>query len=360
LNFVKNEIVIFDEFPNMIKEKPAVISEFQKIIDTQLSETKTKLIFLGSSISMMGNKLLSYQSPLYGRKTGVLKLKPLKFRTLKDFFPKTPIEKLVEIYGFADGIPYYLEQIKYPFWSWLERELKRPDSFLKYEVDFLMKYEFDDVGTYKQILEAIANGKNTPGEIRNFMGVRHSDITPYLKNLLEVEFIEREIPITEGPKSKLGRYYLKDNLIRFWFKFVYPNLSAIEEGIISLDEIKNEYNTYMGRIFEKIANELVLELNSKNKLPFKIRHFGRWWRKGEEIDLLCLADKGTKKEVIFFEVKWKSLKRYEIKRLLSELEKKSELLRLDNFQSHYGIIAKKINENDKDGLIFDINDFDKD
>ncbi len=356
-NFLKDKIVIIDEFPNMIKENSTVVSEFQKIVDTKLMDTKTKLILLGSSISMMGNKVLSYQSPLYGRKTGVIKLKSLGFKHLLDFFPKANLEKILEIYGISDGIPYYLEKIGYPFWDWLEKELFRPDTFLKYEIDFLMKYEFEDIGTYKHILEAIAFGKNTPVEIRNFMGVRHSDITPYLRNLMEVEFIERAVPVLESEKSKLGRYFLKDNFLRFWFRFIYPNLSAIEEGIFSIDEIKSEYNTYLGRIFEKAAKEFIIEMNNKNTLPFRLQKLGRWWRKGEEIDLVGLMEKGKKKQAIFFEVKWSTLRKGEIKRILTDLVRKSELLGLKDYEKHFGIIAKKTAE--KKGLIFDLKDFNR-
>jgi len=171
-----------------------VLSLFQRIIDTHLKNTKTKLIILGSSISMMGDKVLSYSSPLYGRKTGVLKIQPLKFKYLKEFFPEADRKELVEIYGFADGIPYYLEKIKLPFWDYLNTELHKIDSFLKYEIDFLMKYEFDEPIMYKKILEAIAYGNTTLGAIKDYIGVKHSDITPYLRNLIETEFIIKELP----------------------------------------------------------------------------------------------------------------------------------------------------------------------
>ena len=39
-------------------------------------------------------------------------------------------------HGFADGIPYYLEKIKLPFWNYLDEEIERVDSFLRYEVVF--------------------------------------------------------------------------------------------------------------------------------------------------------------------------------------------------------------------------------
>ncbi|XRP97241.1 ATP-binding protein [Methanocaldococcus sp. 16A] len=358
-NFLKDKIIIIDEFPNLIKENPNILSLFQRIVDIHLKDTKTKLIILGSSLSMMGEKVLSYKSPLYGRKTGVLKIRPLKFKHLKEFFPNATWEELVEIYGFADGIPYYLEKIKLPFWKYLNEELKRVDSFLRYEVDFLMKYEFEEPTTYKKILEAIAFGNHTLGEIKNYLGIKHSDLTPYLKNLIEVEFVEREIPITESPKTKKGRYYIKDNFITFYFRYIFPNLSAIEEGIFEIDEIKADYNQYLGFVFGKVAKEFLIELNKMNKLPFKFLNIGRWWKKGEEIDLIALNK--NEKKALFIEVKWKNLKDRDVKRILNNLERKSELVGLSDYEKYYAIIGKEIKnkENLKDYLVFDLEDFNK-
>lgn len=63
----------------MIKEDPKVLSLFQRAFDLDLSGSKTKLIRLGSSVSMMTEKVLSYKSPLYGRRIGSMKLKPMEF-----------------------------------------------------------------------------------------------------------------------------------------------------------------------------------------------------------------------------------------------------------------------------------------
>jgi len=357
-NFLRDKIIVIDEFPNLIKEDLKIISLFQRIVDLTLKDTKTKLILLGSSISMINDKVLSYRSPLYGRKTSTIKLKPLKFLYLREFFPRASWEELVEIYGFADGMPYYLEKINLPFWKWLQEELKKSDSFLKDEVDFLMRYEFENVSVYKKILEAIAFGKVTPKEIKDYLRVKHSDITPYLRNLIWTEFIIREVPITESITSKKGRYFLKDNFLAFWFRFIYPNLSAIEEGIFSSDEIRKEYPHYLGSVFEKVAKEFLIELNKKERLPFRFTKIGKWWHKSEEIDLVALNEK--EKKVLFVEVKWKELTIREIKRILTDLKRKSELVGLENYEKYFGIVAKRIKEKealDEGYLVFDLEDF---
>ncbi|MBU4140188.1 MAG: ATP-binding protein [Euryarchaeota archaeon] len=70
-------VVVIDEFPYLVRENKSVPSEFQKIWDMHLSKNdKIMLIIVGSSISMM-EKLLGSKSPLFGRRTAQLEIKPL-------------------------------------------------------------------------------------------------------------------------------------------------------------------------------------------------------------------------------------------------------------------------------------------
>ena len=275
---------------------------------------KTKLILVGSSVSMMKDKVLSYKSPLYGRRTGQIKLESLKFKHISEFYPKASPKELVKIYGLIDGIPYYREKVQTPFWSWLNRELKDPKSFLKEEEDFLLRYEFEEVGTYKRILEAIANGKNKLGEIKSF--VAKELITEYIKNLAEIGLIEYIKPIAGG---KRGIYRIKDNFTRFWFRYIYPNLIEIELKLYTANKIKQTYNIYLGEICEKIAKQLIVSKIRDGELP-EIDKIGKWWHKGEEIDIVGL--KGA--EIgIFTEVKWSHLTSKDIRKTYDNLTAKS-------------------------------------
>jgi Predicted ATPase (AAA+ superfamily) len=101
-------VVVIDEFSYLIEEDPALASVFQLIIDEVLKETNAFLILCGSSISIMEKGVLSYKSPLYGRRTGQIKLKPVEFRDLSEFFPDYSIEQLIEAYAVLGGVPAYL------------------------------------------------------------------------------------------------------------------------------------------------------------------------------------------------------------------------------------------------------------
>jgi len=353
----KAEVVIIDEFQNLIKEDKNILNLLQSVIDTKLKNSKLKLILLGSSVSMMTSKVLDYQSPLYGRRTSSMKLKPVTFFDLKDFFPNRKIEELVEIYSFADGIPYYLIRIDMPFWKFLEKETTEGKSFLKDEIDFLMKYEFDNSSTYKLILEAIAQGNTKLGEIKTFIKVSRTDLSPYLKNLIEVDLIKREVPLTENIKSRNGRYYLKDNFLKFWFKYIYPNLSSIESRAFNLETIKNNYSEYLGSIFEEICKQYLI----KTKF-FEFINLGKWWFKGTEIDILALNE--FKKEALFGECKWKE--KVNSLKILNKLEEKTKFVDWHNKEREELFVvfaksfSKKVSEfNGKKVYCFDLKDIEK-
>ncbi|MHA1894799.1 MAG: ATP-binding protein [Candidatus Helarchaeota archaeon] len=303
LNYLKDkvDIIIIDEFPNMVSENENILNIFQNSIDTDLKNSSLKLIVLGSSISLMTSKVLSSPSPLYGRKTASFKLSPISFLDLGEFFPGKNLEELLEIYGFADGIPYYLEQInkEEPFWDWLNKNLKLRSTFLKDEIYFLMRYEFHKPENYLRILRAVALGNTKMNQIAMASKMKITDIPPYLNTLIEVDFIIKQIPFGEKLISRSGRYFLNDNFLKFWFRFIFPNLSSIEQGIFDVELIKSQYNQYLGPIFENVVQQFLIE-----KKIHPLTRIGRWWWKAHEIDLVGFDEKT--RSAIFVECKWQN------------------------------------------------------
>ncbi len=350
------DVIFIDEFQNLIREDKNILPIFQSITDLTLKDSQLKMFLLGSSVSMMTSKVLSYKSPLYGRRTGSVELKAIPFFDLNKFLPTYGIKELIEIYGFADGIPLYLVKIDRKFWPWLQEEIRRGRSFLRDEVDFLMRYEFEDVSTYKLILEAIAHGKTKMNEIKDFMKVSRTDISPYLRNLLEVKMVQRIVPITEKTTSRRGRYYLSDNFLRFWFRYVYSNMSAIEEGIYNIKQIKRDYDNYLGPVFENVARQFLVK---ERENIFDFNKIGRWWYKDNEIDLIALNEQ-TKK-TLFCECKWKE--NISAERIFHELREKTGDFHWHNDKrtEHFAIFAKSFKKeiNIPNLMLFNLKDMEK-
>lgn len=101
-------IFVIDEFPYLAKADPSVSSILQALIDRASADSKLLLLLCGSSLSFMKEQVLGEKSPLYGRRTAQIELKPFDFFTAMELFPqRNPIET-AEIYGMVGGVPLYL------------------------------------------------------------------------------------------------------------------------------------------------------------------------------------------------------------------------------------------------------------
>ena len=311
----KNEHFVFviDEFPYLIDAERAITSLFQKGWDEYLSNSKIFLILCGSSISMMENEVLGYKSPLYGRRTGQMEIKPFGFKEVIKFFPHLSFKENIEVFSVLGGVPAYLKQFDESknLWENISENILKKDSFLYNEVEFILREELKEPRRYFSILKEIAMGRTKVNEIAQSMDIERNILSRYLSILEELKILKREIPITEekGYKSRKGIYKIDDNYFKFWFKFVYPNKGYVEEGLIDYileKKIKPYFNAYVSFVFEEICKETLWLLNKEKKLPFMFDSIGSWWHGENEIDIVAFNKKN--KSIIFSEVKWQEKK----------------------------------------------------
>ena len=314
----KNKIIVaLDEFSYLVEKDASIPSVFQKVIDEYLKGTNIYLILSGSSISMMERGVLSYKSPLYGRRTGQWKVTPLKFRDSWLFMPKYSLEEFIEAFAVIGNIPAYLMQFddSLDIYKNIENRILMRGSPLSEEVEFILKEELREPSVYMSIVAAIASGITHITDIADRCYMDAKDIPRYIQVLQKLDIVRRVTPVTERkPKTKKAIYKLSDNLFSFWFRFVYPNRSDVESGNINrvLNEIKVDFNPHVGRIFEQVCVEFLEELNHTNGLPFRFTKIGNWWghhrengqREEIEIDIIALNE--DTKDILFAECKWQN------------------------------------------------------
>lgn len=298
-------IFVIDEFSYLLEVEKNIGFIFQKGWDEYLKEKNIILVLCGSSISMMEKETLDYRSPLYGRRTGQILLKPLTFYQSWQFFPKKNLNDFLSIYSITGGMPSYLLQIDgdLSIADNLKEKIFKKTAFLYNEVEFFLRDELREVKNYFSILKAISFGKRKFGEIINETGLPKNILMKYLITLTNLQLIEKEIPITEkNPhKSKKGLYRISDNFFRFWFQFVFPYKSELEIENYSqpLINFERKFNILKALIYKEVALEILL--NNQDKV-FPLEKIGRWWDKQEEIDIVGLNERD--KKIIFGEVKW--------------------------------------------------------
>ena len=279
----EKKVLVIDEFPYLVKTNPAFPSILQNAWDEILKGSNVMRILSGSLISMMQKHALSYDSPLYGRRTAQMRLSPLSFTEIYGAM-KMPFEQAVEQYAVTGGVPKYLE-----FFAddrRLEEQLKdvvlSKNGFLYEEPNFLLKNESVTAVNYFSIIKAIADGNHKLGKIASVLGQETSALTPYLSTLANLMFIEKKTPVTEKnpEKSRKGLYFISDNFIRFWFRYIYPLKGELEldNMQIVLDEIRKDFvEKFVAFTYEDICRNIFADLCKNGRISFVPSRIGSYW-----------------------------------------------------------------------------------
>jgi len=207
----------------------------------------------------------------------------------------------VERYSVFGGTPYYLDKtrsMQSTIQAISELILKKGGALAE-EPKNLLEYENVRIhAKYNSILHAIASGKEVLKEIQDFTKLPLTTMPAYICRMDELlDLVGKHDPVLG--KERLGRYSIRDNFFKFWYKFIFPNQTALNLGNdkLILKLVEENLNSYIGRIFEDIIKELlVLYLNEKIKnVEINFENIGSWWdRNGNEIDIVAYNEKEKK------------------------------------------------------------------
>ena len=325
--FESKPIVIIDEFQYIGKSNEAFPSIFQRIWDGILKDKSIMIILCGSLITMMEEQTLKYTSPLYGRRTAQIRLKQIPFSCYKHFFPNKNHRDLVELYSVTGGVPKYIESFhdEEDIYLAIKKNILNPSGYLYDEPHFLLQQEVTEIGSYFSLIRTIAAGNSKLSAIASSLELPQTRLTKYLKTLIDLDILEREVPITEEnpEKSKRGLYRIKDNYIKFWFAFIYPNLSFLESdnAQIVMNKIKKSFiSNQVSFVYEDVCRQKMWEMNADGAWSFNFSKIGRYWDNKTEIDIAALDPDG--KNLVLGECKyWREEVGINV---LTELEEKAK------------------------------------
>lgn len=292
----KKKLLVIDEFPYMVRGNHEIPSILQNLWDEKLKNLPVMIILCGSSMSFIEKEILSEKNPLYGRATGILKMKEMGFYDAIQFLPDyTPLEKITA-YAILGGIPHYLKQFddQLPLAENVKKHILSRGSILYSEVEFLLRQELRETSTYNAIIGAVALGNTKLNDIYQKTQIEKNKLSVYLKNLIELGILYREFSVADGAKEQAnlqrGLYQVTDNFFRFWYAFLFSSLSELEAGDadgIWDYVIEPELDFYVSHCFEDICRQYLRQENRKNALPFHFTKIGRWWNKTDELDIMA-------------------------------------------------------------------------
>jgi AAA+ ATPase superfamily predicted ATPase len=338
-------IMIWDEFPYAAESDPSLPSHLQAAWDHLFKDKQCMLILAGSHVGMMVD-MMNYQAPLYGRFTGQMFLKPLPFQTLSEFFPRYDAAERVVAYACLGGVPAYLEWFD-PGQSLIaniKQQLFSPGGMFRSEPMLLISDLVRETRLYEAILRAIAGGLHTPAEITSTSGISSPNLQPYLKRLIDLRLIERRVPVTipdaQRETTTRSRYHLSDPYLRFYYRFVEPDLDLIELGQVDMlwNKISEQFRAFIGATtFEEICRDWVAAQTRRGQMPFLFQHLGSHWATDSQVDVVAIN--WQEKAILLGECKWglDTVGRSVIRELI---EKTPKVVPGEDWQVHYAFFAR--------------------
>ncbi|MBI2844302.1 MAG: ATP-binding protein [Armatimonadetes bacterium] len=303
--------LILDEFQYLLEQDPSIPSQIQAWWDTEGIRSKIFLVLCCSHLGMMEG-LGGPQAPLFGRFTFRYKLPPMTYRDIALFYADSNYstrDKLMA-FGILGGTPRYhaLFDSRKSIGANIDQHILSPIGLLRHEPEVLMlSSQVRDAAPYNAVLGALANGCTKPNEIKQVVGATSAQLTFYLRNLMELEWITREYPFDEI-SDRRAIYRINDHFIRFWYRFVDRLRSVLEfqdYRDVYTASVQPRLNDYMGlHPFEDICHQF-LKAKGADVFGQVIRRASRYWsRDGSlEIDMIAELADGS---YLFGECKWSS------------------------------------------------------
>lgn len=303
ISFERSFTLIIDEFQEFNTINPAVYSDMQKIWDRQKNKSRLNLILSGSVLSIMKKIFENAKEPLFGRANERIHLKSFSIYTLKDIISDHyPTYKPIDLFAFyllTGGVAKYVEMLtdkKALSLKEMINEIFRTNSFWLDEGKNLLVEEFGkEYTTYFSILSLLASSKTSRTDIESILG---KNIGGYMDRLQhDYQLIKPVKPIFAKPGSRIQKYFIDDNFLNFWFRFIFKYRNALEIGNYNyVKEIfERDFRTFGGRYLEKWFVE-------KMSLSGKFSLIGNYWDKSDnEIDIVAINERDQ--IAVFAEVK---------------------------------------------------------
>lgn len=322
----RRAIVILDEVPYILEQDEGFGTHLQAAWDHLFKDKEVFLFLSGSHIGML-TQLTTYQAPLYGRLTAQFPLLPLGYEDIDGFLPGIDIHQQLAVYAILGGVPAYLER-------WNSEEsiranverlfLRRTGWFRTEPLVLISDLTRRETAKFEAVLKAIGDGRHSRSDIAAFSTVPSTSLSRYLSRLMDLNLVERRVPVTVPPAeqktSRQSRYYLSDPFLRFYYRFIDPELHLIERGLAQhlWRKVEEGFRAFVAYTFEDVCRAWILAQAGAGQAPFAPEDVGQHWSSTVQVDVVAIS--WRERQILLGECKWgeRPLSRRAVRELIEE------------------------------------------
>ena len=262
-------ILVIDEIAYLCTKNKSLLSLLQFYLDGPFKRAGVMVILSGSNVSFMEDILNNRNDPLYQRATFQIHLEKMPFGEARSFVKDRPIEEQISYLGLFGSHPYYLGMIDHAanFQENLERLLYSKYGTLADAPEKVMPVGVSEENMYNSLIQAVAKGKRFSKYIAEAVGVESNYAAKYLTSLVDMQILEKRESFIRNRKTNY--YVVADNLLRFWYRFIFDQRDVIQNGLghILFLEDHEGIRDFIAREFDSVAQLWLEEQNRAGKLP---------------------------------------------------------------------------------------------
>lgn len=259
-------VILLDEITWMAHEDPLFLSKLKNAWDIHLKNNKKLILVLCGSISAWIEKNIVSSTGFFGRISLDLTINELPIDECNQLlsmlnFKRSAIEKLI-VLSLTGGIPWYLEQInsKYSATENIKNLCFKKGALLLNEYEHIFHDLFGKRSqVYQQIALLLAEGDLDYDTLSTKMSyAKSSALSDYLDELFLSGYIYQysSWSIKTGKFStKLKKYRLSDNFLRFYFRYMKNKILNINAGSYSAVALSSlpGWSSMLGLQFENLV-----------------------------------------------------------------------------------------------------------
>lgn len=327
--------VYLEEVQWLAGYKSQLVTELKYVWDNQLRHNRRLILVLcGSSPSFMINKVIRSKA-LYNRSQHEVPLQEFNLLEARAFLGKRRSDsEIVDAYLSVGGIPEYLKYLNTQssvFLSLCKNSFTR-GGFFSNEYQRIFTSSLASNKNYQKVIAFLSKRRfATRDEILGHVKERSGGgMSELLADLELCGFVSKYTPFNLETNSLLARYCISDPYLQFYFKFIAPIHSRIQNGDFNktpLLAIKNDaFRKWLGFSFERMCRKnhhLIAKILGFESVQYKVgAFFSRASAKSDPGFQMDLVFDRNDKVYTICEIKY--LQSKVTKKVISEFEAKLE------------------------------------
>lgn len=286
-------VVVIDELPYLLARVEGLEGTLQTVWDRVMSRKPVLLLLVGSDMSIM-KSISAYDRPFHQRGKPVI-IHPLTPSDVQNM-TQLPAAEAFDAYLVTGGMPLICREWQpgESLQDFLRTALASPATTLVSSAELSLAAEFPPDSHAQLVLPAIASGERSFTPILQKTGMNRMTFTRAIGVLADKGIVAAERPMSTRP-SKETRYRITDPYMRFWLRFILPQLGDIDRarGDRVVRRIHVGWTSWRGRAVEPVVREALARLLPDGRTPWLSMDdaavIGAYWTRSNDVEIDLVA-----------------------------------------------------------------------